>query len=104
MPPHQLILSTSLRYSGETKLIRLSVERKKYQYSVADPETRLGGHIMWRDPAIRLRDQFNKKLCFPVSHVYFFVGGGTKVFGKTGWIRHSTIVNVGRSLHSRGHR
>jgi len=43
---------------------------------VVDLEIRLwGGHIMWQwhDPDIWLRGNL---ICFPVYHVYFFVGKG----------------------------
>ena len=36
------------------------------------------------DPDIRLRREDNL-MCFPVSHVYFYVGRGAVVYSQTGW-------------------
>ena len=48
--------------------------------AVADPDIRLGGHIMWR---IHGNSGMGNLICFPVSRIYFS-SVGTKVNSLTG--------------------
>ena len=58
----------------------------RLQQTLADPDIRLGGNInadIW--PGGNL-------ICFPVSHVNFFVGRGAKVYSQTGWVNMAGLA------------
>jgi len=56
------------------KDIRLNVKPSPPSMPVADPDIRLGGRIMWRIQTFGWGGA--NLICFPVSHVYFFIGRG----------------------------
>src|SRR6218665_1999646 len=87
----------SVTDAGRTEQRNQSASNSRQGVTRAPRRTIQQFHVLWRTQRLRLRrgqhhvafGYGGNLICFPVSHVYFFVGG-VKVYSQTGWGRGRT--------------